>query len=546
MAIFSRVNGSRLRMKNNSSLQYSDLINKLRHGLIVSCQAYEGDPMFGASHMASMARAAEAGGAAAIRANDVEDIAAIQKAVSLPVIGIIKRTYKDSDVYITPTLHEVEQLCSLGVDMVAIDCTPRKRPGGVSLEELVRHCQNAAVPVFADVSTVEEARYAESLGVAVIAPTLAGYTAYSRSTSGPDWKLIKQITRACTLPLIVEGRVNEPDDAVHALNIGAHAVVVGTAITRPESITARFVEKMKSAEQPESVLGMDLGGTKSLLALVDRNGKLLYSEKRPTIYPIKDEHETIKMLVDWAKGIRAKHPFSRVGLGMAGQVSSVKGELSATLYDDKPLHLPVVHPLTEALDCPVLIDNDSATALLGELWQGGAAWEQHTVMLTIGTGLGAAMWQGDRLLHGSKGAAMEVGHAVLYPQGKLCSCGNQGCAETYISGSALAQNYAEITGKKLKAEEIFELRCQNDPISQEMINDFLMHLGLFLGSLSNLLNPDAIIIGGGVGESLTDADFQVVQNELKKVGLAANQEVVLHRAELGNTAGALGAAWLAY
>ncbi|MGV3467296.1 MAG: N-acetylmannosamine-6-phosphate 2-epimerase [Heyndrickxia sp.] len=219
--------------------------DRIKKGLIVSCQALEDEPLHGSEVMAKMAKAAAMGGAIGIRANGVEDITAIKQVVNLPIIGLIKRNYPDSEVYITPTLKEVNELLSVGVDIIALDATKRVRPNGESFEELVKHIQNNGVRVMADISTLEEGRLAESLNVDCVSTTLSGYTAYSTKKYGPDFKLLKETTRELKIPVIAEGQIHMPEQVTEALKIGAHAVVVGSAITRPQLITEMYVSEIK-------------------------------------------------------------------------------------------------------------------------------------------------------------------------------------------------------------------------------------------------------------------------------------------------------------
>lgn len=223
------------------------LFDRIHKGLIVSCQALEDEPLFGAEMMAKMAKSAEVGGAVGIRANGAKDIVAIKKATTLPIIGIIKREYEDSNIYITPTLKEVQELMEIGVDLVALDATRRKRPDGQTLESLVSYMKEHGQHIMADISTIEEGLYAASLGVDCISTTLSGYTPYSPQHHEPDYTLLKEAVRNMTIPVFAEGKIQTPSQAVQMLRYGAHAVVVGSAITRPQLITQRYAEEMRKA-----------------------------------------------------------------------------------------------------------------------------------------------------------------------------------------------------------------------------------------------------------------------------------------------------------
>ena len=211
--------------------------------LIVSCQALEDEPLHGAEVMAKMAIAAQIGGAAAIRANGPDDISAIKGTVNLPVIGLYKQG--ESGVYITPTFAAAAEIAAAGADVIALDCTDRPRPGGVPICELLERIhRELKKPTFADVSTLCEAQAAAQAGICMAAPTLSGYTEGSPLQDGPDFELLGRMIEQLTIPVIAEGRIQTPEQARRALDMGAWAVVVGSAITRPRTITARFVKAL--------------------------------------------------------------------------------------------------------------------------------------------------------------------------------------------------------------------------------------------------------------------------------------------------------------
>ncbi|MHA6482087.1 N-acetylmannosamine-6-phosphate 2-epimerase [Paenibacillus sp. strain BS8-2] len=228
-----------------------DEIQALNGGLIVSCQAYEGDPLFGSETMAKLAVAAKEGGAVGIRANSPEDVKAIRSKISLPLIGLWKERYADSEVYITPTKKEVAAIAEAGADIIAVDATVRRRPGGESLEDIVAWTrqQYPQILLMADVSTIDEGVKAEEMGFDVISTTLSGYTVYSPKQLAPDVKLVFDLVNRVKIPVFAEGRISTPEEASQCLEMGAHAVVVGSAITRPEEIAKRFVKGLK--QRPE-------------------------------------------------------------------------------------------------------------------------------------------------------------------------------------------------------------------------------------------------------------------------------------------------------
>lgn len=221
------------------------LASRLRGGLIVSCQALPGEPMFGADLMARMALAAQSGGAVALRANSPLDIAAIRAATDLPLIGLFKVDVPHFDVYITPTLADAQAVAQAGADIIALDATLRPHPEGTTAEFIQAVRAGTGRPVLADISTEEEGRAAQDAGADFVSTTMSGYTPYSPQQDGPDLDLVRRLAQVLTVPLIAEGRISTPEQARAALDAGAWAVVVGGAITRPQQITSRFARALK-------------------------------------------------------------------------------------------------------------------------------------------------------------------------------------------------------------------------------------------------------------------------------------------------------------
>lgn len=220
----------------------------LKRGLIVSCQAVKGEPLYGLGIMKYMARAAVQGGAVGIRANYVSDINDIKSEVDVPVIGIIKAEYEGSDVYITPTLKEVKELLTTGCEVIALDATKRERPEGAKLEDLVKYIrQNAPqVEIMADCSDFDEAVRAHELGFDYIGSTMRGYTPYTKGTVLPDYEFLTKLVKAFPdTKIIAEGGIWERDQLAKVCECGVYAVVIGSSITRPMDITKRFVGALK-------------------------------------------------------------------------------------------------------------------------------------------------------------------------------------------------------------------------------------------------------------------------------------------------------------
>ncbi|RJE83973.1 N-acetylmannosamine-6-phosphate 2-epimerase [Paenibacillus sp. 1011MAR3C5] len=207
--------------------------------LVVSCQALADEPLHGSSYMAGMARAVVEGGAGGIRANSPEDIRVIRSSVGLPIIGLWKRDYEGYEMYITPTVQDAIAVHEAGADIVAIDATGRPRPDGMSLQDSIAVLKDRGISIMADISTFEEGLHAAACGADYVSTTLAGYTPYSEGPI-PRLDLVARLADRLEVPVVAEGGIWTPEQAALALERGAWFVVVGSAITRPQLITAKY------------------------------------------------------------------------------------------------------------------------------------------------------------------------------------------------------------------------------------------------------------------------------------------------------------------
>ena len=225
------------------------MLHTLRGGLIVSCQAYPGEPLRHAEAMARIAQSAVLGGAVAIRAQGIQDIRAIAQSVTVPQIGLWK--VGADGVFITPTLDHALAVADAGADIVAIDGTRRERPDGLTLAETVRQIrERTGLLVMADAGSVDDAVAAEDAGADIVGTTLSGYTGERARTAGPDLELVHLLASRLSVPVFAEGRIHTPAEARAALDAGAYSVVVGTAITHPTSITSWFVRALTDEAAP--------------------------------------------------------------------------------------------------------------------------------------------------------------------------------------------------------------------------------------------------------------------------------------------------------
>lgn len=225
-----------------------ELFESFKGKLIVSCQALPNEPLYTEEGivMPLMAKAAKMAGSPIIRTSSVLDVVNIKKETGLPVIGLIKREYDGFVQYITPTMREVDELVEAGSDIIALDCTMRKRGDGKSINDFVSEIRKKYpnILLMADISTFEEGVNAEKMGVDMVGTTLSGYTDYSPKINGPDFELVKKLSETLSIPVIAEGKIHSPEQARKMLEVGAYAVVVGGAITRPLEIASRFISEM--------------------------------------------------------------------------------------------------------------------------------------------------------------------------------------------------------------------------------------------------------------------------------------------------------------
>lgn len=229
----------------------NDILNRIKGTVVVSVQAMPNEPLYLEQCMIGMMKSVVNGGAGALRLAGARDVKNAKKLFNLPIIGltkpnIIPKNYKEL-VYITPNIKDVIELVEAGADVIATDATKRKRPNNEKLQDLIKYIHINKRLAMADISTLEEGLNAKELGADIISTTLAGYTLESANSPAnePDFELLKQLVEQTQLPVVLEGRIWEPEQVNKAFELGAHCVVIGSAITRPQLITKRFVFRKK-------------------------------------------------------------------------------------------------------------------------------------------------------------------------------------------------------------------------------------------------------------------------------------------------------------
>lgn len=290
-------------------------------------------------------------------------------------------------------------------------------------------------------------------------------------------------------------------------------------------------------------LGIDIGGTEIKVGIVTDLGEILESS---AIRTGKEKDEIIKTLKEVINSYLEKHEVLGVGIGSAGSIDTVKGavtEISGNIQDW------AFTPLRDILEyefpgIKFYFDNDANIALIAEKWIGAAKNHKNVLMLTLGTGLGGAIYiENCGIYRGSHFKGAEIGHAILYPKGRSCQCGQFGCAEKYISGVGIENNYFELTGVNLKGKEIIE-RYFSDNNSKEAIEFFTEDLAIFSISVKNILDIDCIVVGGGVINSKEIWWNSYLDKFKNKVNSEDNITIV--PAEFSNTSGIIGAAKLVF
>jgi predicted NBD/HSP70 family sugar kinase/putative N-acetylmannosamine-6-phosphate epimerase len=521
----------------------------LRGRLIVSCQAPAGDPFSSPELLSLFARAAVNGGAAAIRAEGPDSVRAIKNAVSVPVIGIRKRSMRDGLIMITPSNDDARDLVAAGADIVAIDCASRGQRHG-ALERIQWIRANLHVPVWADIATVEEAVAAEKAGADAVLSTLRGYTAETAQVAEFEPAFIAALVKAVSVPVIAEGRIGSPEDARAALAAGAFSLVVGTAITRPEEITRRFASGLNASSPGASrhVIGIDLGGTNIKSGISGGDGVLFVSAVTPTP-ALAGRTALLSALVGVA---RARLEDARagglepaaVGVATAGWVDPGSGRvLFATGNLPGWSGLELGTEMEKAIGLPVAVENDANAQAIAEREYGAGRGVDHFACVTLGTGVGGGCYINGRLNHGAHFFANGLGHMTVEFDGLECTCGRRGCLEAYASAKALL-GYSQ--GAWASAEDLIASANRGDAAALRAVATHAAWVGAGCVSIRNILDPELIVLSGGLAQG-NPLLLRLAEEQLRLTDQSwEHRPCRVVASDLGYFAGVLGAAAIAH
>ncbi len=537
----------------------SSIFDRLKGRLVVSCQAFPGDPLEDMDAIRRMALAAIGGGAAGLRINSPEHIAALRRETDLPIIGIQKQ-YGPAGLRITSDFAAASSLAAAGASIIALDCTHRVWPDGDPWPVLIsRIHRELHLPVMADIATIDEALAAAAAGADCVGPTLSGYTENTRGIRGFNWELLAQMTKQLRVPIMAEGHISTPAEARRAIDGGAWCVIIGSAITRPGVITARFARALEHAGSGAPAIGVDIGGTSIKAGLVQRSGEVSFSCQIPTV--ASDGREAIAAgLVRAAEqvltAVRSEHiEPAGMGIATAGAVDQRDGGIFAAT-DNLPgwAGFPLRAFAEQRFHLPTLVVNDAQAAALSELHFGVGRGLSDLVAITIGTGIGGGIVSGGRLVCGEHGFSGTIGHHVIVVGGRPCNCGRNGCLEAYVSTAALLREYRENGGllpeyagdDAALAFRINQLARNGDAAAQKAYSALAGYLAEGVANLFNILDPQVILLSGGLLEGQTGFVSKVESRVEALLHFGAKRHPQVRAATAGLFAGVQGAAALIF
>jgi glucokinase-like ROK family protein len=537
----------------------SATFDQLKGRLIVSCQASPGDPLENTDAIRRIALAAIDGGAAGLRLNSAEHIAAIRQDTKLPIIGIQKQ-YGPAGLRITPDFAAAAGLAAAGASIIALDCTDRTWPDGDPWPMIIQRIhQELHLPVMADIATLDEALAAAAAGADCVGTTLNGYTEHTRGNSSFSWTLLAQMARQLHVPIMAEGHISTPEEARRAIDGGAWCVIVGSAITRPGVLASNFARTLEQPASSAPAIGVDIGGTSIKAGLVRRGGEVCFPAQTPTDAGKGRDAITASLVQAVEQVLMATRAESiapiGIGIATAGAVDHRDGSIFAATdnlpgwagfqlraFAEKRFHLPA------------FVVNDAQAAVLSEAHFGLGRGLSDFIAVTIGTGIGGGIVSAGKLLRGQHGFAGTIGHTVIHAGGLPCNCGRSGCLEAYVSTAALLRNYREQGGAvsdgamddAALALKINLLARQGDAAAQKAYAVLSGHLAEGIANLFNLLDPQAVLLSGGLIEEYEQFVPGLEKQVAKLLHFGDKRQPQVRAAQAGRFAGVQGAAALAF
>jgi N-acetylmannosamine-6-phosphate 2-epimerase/N-acetylmannosamine kinase len=501
-------------------------IQDLRGRVIVSCQPVKDGPLDRAEFVVGFALAALDGGAAGIRIESLRNVQAVRAATGAPIIGLVKRQIMSSPVFITPEISDVRDLAGCGADIVAFDATLRARP--VRVREIISAIHAEGRLAMADVATYGDARAAVDAGVDMVGTTLSGYTRCPAPPE-PDLDLVSRCA-GLGVPVLAEGRYRTPDQARLAVEAGAFAVVVGSAITRPEHITEWFAEATRNARPTQQsslpVLAVDIGGTKTLVALVA--GDQILESRRLLTQKARGPGAWLDAVAEAASDWRGG--FGTAGVAVTGVVKSGRWSSLNPEVLPIPRDFPLVEELSHLLGVNVIAVNDAQAAAWGE-FRLGAGKDSDMVFLTISTGIGGGIVMSGRLITGRAGLSGHIGQMLIAVDNGYERL------EDAASASAL-ERQAAARGHQVEGSAIIGAAAAGETWADDLVAIAADRLAVALASIQMAIDPDCFVIGGGLGLA---ADY-LARVRLRLASVDEQMRPELRSAALGANAGLLGVA----
>ena len=298
------------------------------------------------------------------------------------------------------------------------------------------------------------------------------------------------------------------------------------------------------------IICFDIGGTFIKYGLIDQNGQMMFKDKAPTP---KHDIQTLlpELIIEKVKLLQTDFDITGIGISSCGLVNHEKGEILFSNNLPGYSGMKLADTLFKSVELPVVVENDVKSACLGEMWKGAIQGKQNVVFLTLGTGIGSSIIIDGKIVNGSHYLAGELGHTVIVANGKHCGCGRRGCYERYAATSAFVNDFIEEKRKQgfilenVSGEHIIRLVNEKDPIATLVYERFVSYISIGLVNIAHLLNPEAIIIGGGIAEQ-TEQFIQDINTEIKKemMPIYLSQKDLVLPSALGNDAGLYGACFL--